>query len=136
MTNPHQTTNAPSQPPNDATKPSSPPSPNGNTIATTYTYDEDIPYPRPGNGIVLPPESADLEWLIDDDYETFSHTVLGVPVRMREVLLMGGSGAMTGTGIGGMAGAMEMGVGNAMGSGMQGQGQGQRRSSGVLSVGA
>lgn len=49
--------------------------------------DEDLPYPKPGNGIVLPPESEDMEWLIDDDYETFSHTVHGLPVHMREVVL-------------------------------------------------
>lgn len=50
-------------------------------------YDEDLPYPKAGNGIVLPPESEDMEWLIDDDYETFSHTVHGIPVHMREVVL-------------------------------------------------
>lgn len=37
--------------------------------------DEDIlPYPKAGNGIKLPPESEDLEFLIDDDIVTFSHT--------------------------------------------------------------
>jgi len=50
-------------------------------------YDEDLPYPKAGNGIILPPESEDLEWLLDDDYETFSHTVNGLPVYMREVAL-------------------------------------------------
>lgn len=50
-------------------------------------YDEDLPYPKAGNGIVLPPESEDMEWLLDDDYETFSHTVQGLPIHMREVVL-------------------------------------------------
>lgn len=50
-------------------------------------YDEDLPYPKAGNGIVLPPESEDMEWLIDDDYETFSHTVHGLAVHMREVVM-------------------------------------------------
>lgn len=50
-------------------------------------YDEDLPYPKAGNGIVLPPEREDMAWLIDDDYETFSHTVHGLPVHMREVVL-------------------------------------------------
>ena len=54
-------------------------------------YDEDLPYPKAGNGIVLPPESQDLEWLVDDDYETFSHTIYGLPVYMRQVLLNGDS---------------------------------------------
>lgn len=51
-------------------------------------YDEDLPYPKAGNGIVLPPESEDMEWLIDDDYETFSHTVHGLAVHMREVVMI------------------------------------------------
>lgn len=124
---------SPRQPHANASSPP-PPFPNSNTVATTYPYDDDIPYPKPGNGIVLPPESADLEWLVDDDYETFSHTVLGVPVRMRDVLLMAGPG--TGAAARSMAVGMEMGVGNATRSGMQGQGQGHAQFGGMLGVGA
>lgn len=55
--------------------------------ALEFGYDEDLPYPKAGNGIVLPPESEDMEWLVDDDYETFSHTVHSLPVHMRQVVL-------------------------------------------------
>ena len=55
--------------------------------ALVIGYDEDLPYPKAGNGILLPPEREDMEWLIDDDYQTFSHTVHGLPVHMREVVL-------------------------------------------------
>ena len=37
-------------------------------------YEDILPYPKAGNGIKLPPESEDLEFLIDDDTVTFSHT--------------------------------------------------------------
>lgn len=40
-------------------------------------YDSDPPahYPRPGNGLArtLRPESEDLQWLVDDNLEVFSH---------------------------------------------------------------
>jgi hypothetical protein len=40
-------------------------------------YDTDPPahYPKPGNGIArnLRPESEDLQWLVDDNFEVFSH---------------------------------------------------------------
>lgn len=38
-----------------------------------YPESEALPYPRAGNGIVLPPELEDLSILIDDDTSTFSH---------------------------------------------------------------
>lgn len=40
-------------------------------------YDTDPPahYPKPGNGVArtLRPESEDLNWLVDDNFEVFSH---------------------------------------------------------------
>ena len=40
-------------------------------------YDTDPPahYPKPGNGLArtLRPESEDLNWLVDDNFEVFSH---------------------------------------------------------------
>lgn len=40
-------------------------------------YDTDPPahYPKPGNGLARPlrPESEDLQWLVDDNFEVFSH---------------------------------------------------------------
>ena len=42
-------------------------------------YDTDPPahYPKPGNGLArtLPPEFEDLEHLVDDNFEVFSHRV-------------------------------------------------------------
>ncbi|KAL8740775.1 MAG: hypothetical protein Q9190_006552, partial [Brigantiaea leucoxantha] len=38
-----------------------------------YPESEVLPYPKAGNGIVLPPELEDLELLIDDDFAVFSH---------------------------------------------------------------
>ncbi|KAF2271800.1 uncharacterized protein EI97DRAFT_437487 [Westerdykella ornata] len=41
-------------------------------------YDTDPPahYPKPGQGLArnLPPESEDLRWLVDDNFEVFSHS--------------------------------------------------------------
>ena len=37
-------------------------------------FEDILPYPKAGNGIKLPPESEDLEFLVDDDTVTFSHT--------------------------------------------------------------
>lgn len=34
----------------------------------------ELPYPKAGNGIVLPPESDDLEFMVDEDTVTFSHS--------------------------------------------------------------
>ena len=40
-------------------------------------YEADIlPYPKPGNGIMLSPESEDISILLDDDVVTFSHSWL------------------------------------------------------------
>jgi hypothetical protein len=40
-------------------------------------YDTDPPahYPKPGNGLArtMRPESEDLEWMVDDNFEVFSH---------------------------------------------------------------
>ena len=42
-------------------------------------YETDPPqhYPKAGNGLArtLPPESEDLPWLIDDNFEVFAHQV-------------------------------------------------------------
>ncbi|MCJ1392678.1 hypothetical protein MMC18_005549 [Xylographa bjoerkii] len=48
--------------------------------AEEYYEDEDVlPYPKPGNGITLRPESEDLAFLLDDDTVTFSHSWLEGP---------------------------------------------------------
>ncbi|MCJ1377087.1 hypothetical protein MMC17_000177 [Xylographa soralifera] len=41
-----------------------------------YEEDDVLPYPKPGNGITLRPESEDLAFLLDDDTVTFSHSWL------------------------------------------------------------
>lgn len=51
------------------------------------SYEEDLPYPKAGNGIILPPETEDLEWLLDDDCQAFSHTVNGEAVHMHAEML-------------------------------------------------
>lgn len=38
-----------------------------------YIEPEPLPYPKPGNGVVLPPEDEDLSLLIDEDVVTYSH---------------------------------------------------------------
>ena len=38
-----------------------------------YIEPEPLPYPKAGNGIVLPPEEEDLGLLIDEDIVTYSH---------------------------------------------------------------
>ena len=44
-------------------------------------YDTDPPahYPKAGNGLArtLRPESEDLQWLVDDNFEVFSHSYQG-----------------------------------------------------------
>ncbi|MCJ1282576.1 hypothetical protein MMC26_001901 [Xylographa opegraphella] len=44
-----------------------------------YEEDDVLPYPKPGNGITLRPESEDLAFLLDDDTVTFSHSWLEGP---------------------------------------------------------
>lgn len=48
--------------------------------------DDDPPahYPKPGHGLArtLPPESEDLPWLVDDNFEVFSHSWKGGPGKM------------------------------------------------------
>ena len=39
-----------------------------------YEEDDVLPYPKAGNGIQLPPESEDINILLDDDIVTFSHS--------------------------------------------------------------
>ncbi|MCJ1252049.1 hypothetical protein MMC30_009287 [Trapelia coarctata] len=39
-----------------------------------YEEEMELPYPKAGNGIVLPPESDDLAFLLDEDITTFSHS--------------------------------------------------------------
>ena len=38
-----------------------------------YPDSETLPYPKAGNGIPLPPESEDLDLLIDEDVKVYSH---------------------------------------------------------------
>ncbi|KAJ4377704.1 hypothetical protein N0V83_000533 [Neocucurbitaria cava] len=49
----------------------------GNQYEEDDGYDTDPPahYPKPGNGLArtLRPESEDLNWLVDDNFEVFSH---------------------------------------------------------------
>ena len=41
--------------------------------------DEDIlPYPKPGNGLLLPPEKDNLHILLDDDTDVYSHCTAGI----------------------------------------------------------
>lgn len=53
--------------------------PGGGLDQTDYDdgYDSDPPvnYPKAGNGLArtLRPESEDLQWLVDDNFEVFSH---------------------------------------------------------------
>lgn len=59
-------------------------------------YDTDPPahYPKPGNGLArtLRPEAEDLEWLVDEDEEVFSHQVkLGDGINGGRDLNMGGT---------------------------------------------
>lgn len=42
-----------------------------------YVEPEPLPYPKAGNGIVLPPEDDDLALLIDEDIVTYSHSWKG-----------------------------------------------------------
>ena len=44
-----------------------------------YEEDDVLPYPKPGNGVTLRPESEDLAFLLDDDTVTFSHSWLEGP---------------------------------------------------------
>lgn len=39
-----------------------------------YEEEMELPYPKAGNGIVLPPESDDLAFMLDDDTAAFSHS--------------------------------------------------------------
>lgn len=55
-------------------------------------YEDLLPYPKAGNGIQLPPESEDLEFLIDDDTVTFSHSWRDVRGRFVSGGFMDGGG--------------------------------------------
>jgi len=39
-----------------------------------YEEEVELPYPKAGNAIVLPPESEDIAFLLDEDVTTFSHS--------------------------------------------------------------
>ena len=49
-------------------------------------YDTDPPahYPKPGNGLArtLRPEAEDLDWLVDENEDVFSHQVRPLDVGM------------------------------------------------------
>ncbi|KAF1959579.1 hypothetical protein CC80DRAFT_489702 [Byssothecium circinans] len=59
-------------------------------------YDTDPPahYPKPGNGLArtLRPESEDLQWLVDDNFEVFSHGWKGDGSGVGADAAMGGMG--------------------------------------------
>ena len=42
-----------------------------------YVEPDPLPYPKAGNGILLPSENEDIELLIDEDVVTFSHSWMG-----------------------------------------------------------
>jgi len=48
----------------------------GAPVDTEDYYEEEIElsYPKAGNGIVLPPESDDLAFMLDEDTTAFSHS--------------------------------------------------------------
>ncbi|MCJ1432462.1 hypothetical protein MMC27_001818 [Xylographa pallens] len=62
-----------------------------------YEEEEVLPYPKPGNGITLRPESEDLAFLLDDDTVTFSHSWLEGPemVPVGNGLMEMGGGALS-----------------------------------------
>ena len=43
--------------------------------AASEEYDSDPPahFPKPGNGLKLRSDNDDMQWLIDDNFEVFSH---------------------------------------------------------------
>lgn len=71
-----------------------------------YVEPEPLPYPKAGNGLVLPPEDNDLEFLIDEDVVTYSHS-------WRSTHGWEGPGAMNWGGVGGAG--MGIGIGGAAG---------------------
>jgi hypothetical protein len=70
----------------------------GNQYEEDDGYDTDPPahYPKAGNGLArtLRPESEDLNWLVDDNFEVFSHGWKGDGTGM------GADGTLDGTGDG------------------------------------
>lgn len=58
-----------------------PPAPDTQIDEYDDGYDTDPPahYPKPGNGLArtMRPESEDLQWLVDDNFEVFSHNWKG-----------------------------------------------------------
>ena len=75
----------------------------------TYVPADPLPYPKAGNGIVLPPEEDDLELLIDEDVVSYSHS-------WKERLGLGWAGAMGG-GVGRGSGGLGQGGGGDGGGG-------------------
>ena len=65
-----------------------------------YEEDDVLPYPKAGNGIQLPPESEDINILLDDDIVTFSHSWMEGSKILRAskslVGLVGGEGVGVG----------------------------------------
>ena len=65
-----------------------------------YVEPDPLPYPKAGNGLLLPPEDDDLDILIDEDIVTYSHLWKGPggwegPNGMRWPFPQGGTGAMS-----------------------------------------
>jgi hypothetical protein len=86
--------------------------------------DEDLPYPRAGNGIRFPTDDEELDILLDDPYcKTFSHRIRGVqqPVGnpLGHGLGFGSSGGRMGGGMGGGSVGVSDGMGMGMGMGMR-----------------
>ena len=46
-------------------------------VYEAYVEPDPLPYPKAGNGILLPPENEDLELLVDEDVVTYSHSWVG-----------------------------------------------------------
>lgn len=42
-----------------------------------YVEQEPLPYPKAGNGLVLPPDGEDMALLIDEDFVSYSHSWKG-----------------------------------------------------------
>jgi hypothetical protein len=59
-----------------------------------YETDPPAHYPKPGKGIArtLRPESEDLQWLVDDNYEVFSHQANYGDVTASEPVNTNGNG--------------------------------------------
>jgi len=84
-----------------------------NDVSNEHIPDPDEPiYPKPGNGIMarLPPETEDLDWRVDDDFETFSHVVYSGATGTANGEVGGGTGAQKQESDGGKGSEGKLGV--------------------------